>query len=67
MRLVAEQVLMRIHGLLNLYNIRHPQEVISLSMGYAVAETQRELANLVIRADDTMYENRRQQREGRKV
>jgi diguanylate cyclase (GGDEF)-like protein len=65
--LVAEQVLMRIHGLLNLYNIRHPQEVISLSMGYAVAETQRELANLVIRADDTMYENRRQQREGRKV
>jgi diguanylate cyclase (GGDEF)-like protein len=63
---VAEQVMTRIHGLLNLYHIRHPQSAISLSLGYAVARSAREMEDLAIRADETMYENRRQRRIVRK-
>lgn len=58
----AEQVLSRVHGLLNLYNIRHSEVSISLSIGYAIANNAREMEDLVARADETMYELRRKRR-----
>ena len=60
--LAAEQVVSRIHGLLNLHNIRHPETVISLSLGTAVAKASRELEDLFDRADMTMYNERRVRR-----
>lgn len=59
---VAEQVSNRIQGLLNLYNMRHPEEPISLSSGYAVANNAREIETLFDRADQSMYEARRVRR-----
>jgi diguanylate cyclase (GGDEF)-like protein len=61
----AEQVMTRIQGLLNLHHIRRPEAAVSLSLGYAVARSMVEMENLHARADDRMYENRRQRRECR--
>jgi diguanylate cyclase (GGDEF)-like protein len=58
----AEQVVSRIHGLLNMHNIRHPDAVISLSLGTAVAKASCELEDLFDRADATMYNDRRVRR-----
>ncbi len=55
---VADQVMDRIQGLLNLYNIRHLESPISLSLGAAVAFTQSEADDIVLRADETMYRER---------
>lgn len=58
----AEQVTNRISGLLNLYNIRHPEAPISLSMGHATAEISQDMDSLVSEADAVMYKSRRQRR-----
>lgn len=58
----AEQVVNRIYGLINLYNIRFPDAPLSLSMGYAIANNSQEVDDLFVRADETMYESRRRKR-----
>lgn len=63
-REVAEQIATRIHGLLNMYNIRHPDIPVSISMGYATAENPKDMESLFSRADDAMYELRRKHRAG---
>ena len=59
----AEQVTNRIFGLLNLYNIRNPNDALSLSLGYAVARDKEEIEDLFDRADQIMYEARRKRRQ----
>jgi diguanylate cyclase (GGDEF)-like protein len=61
---VSDQVLNRIYGLSNLYNIRHPSEPLSLSLGSAVAYCQEEVDNLFLRADESMYQSRWKRRSG---
>lgn len=58
----AEQVTNRIIGLINLHNIRHPKDALSLSLGYAVAKDKEEIEDLFDRADRIMYEARRKRR-----
>lgn len=53
------QIMDRVHGLLNLHNIRNPALPISLSMGSALAYGEVELESLVARADEAMYFDRR--------
>lgn len=55
---VAKQVADRIVGLENVHNIRHPDLLISLSLGTAVAYDEIELQDLFTRADEAMYRDR---------
>lgn len=59
---VAEHIIDRIQGLLNLHNIRTPALPISLSMGCAVAQDEYEMETLAARADGAMYRIRRERR-----
>lgn len=61
---VAEQVAVRIQGLLNMYNIRHSDIPVSISMGYAIADNPMNMETLFTRADEAMYEARRKHRTG---
>jgi diguanylate cyclase (GGDEF)-like protein len=64
---IAEQVAVRIQGLLNMYNIRHSDVPVSISMGYAIADNPMNMESLFSRADEAMYEARRQHRSGRSL
>jgi diguanylate cyclase (GGDEF)-like protein len=64
---IAEQIATRIHGLINMYNIRHPDSPVSISMGFAIATSPKGMESLFSRADDAMYEARRKHRSGQNV